>query len=248
MEEPRAIFGDPMIWDSIFREHEKTLRAIEDLRTIAKDLAQATKGSREELIQVLIALTHICSDNMYDVLLLVGNRRGLGAMKIARSMFEISVISAYLAKNPSEVDAYLDFGIVEAWKRVHIVEKHGLEVPPDLRKDAEAAYNEVKSKFTNSAGRVQLRWTKKTIKQMAEEVGRLKIYDIAYGLASELHHMPVSGVIGHELDWTSEALYVAHGSLLETVASLYKSHREPLSGFGDKLNAAIKHFESTRKH
>lgn len=245
---PSAIFGKPAIWDSIFKEHEQVFRAIEDLRTTTRELVAATRDSKEELVQVVNALAQISSESVFDVLLLAGNGRGLGAMKIARGMFEISVISAYLAKNPSEVDAYLDFGVVEAWNHVQRVENHDPgHTPPDLKKDAEDAYNKVKSKFSNSSGRVQQRWINKTIKQMATEIGRLNIYDTAYGLASELHHMPISGIIGHELDWTREALFVAHGSLLETVASLYNGHKEPLPGFSDKLNAAIKNFESTRK-
>jgi hypothetical protein len=245
---PSAIFGNPTTWDSSFKGHEKVFRAIEDLRTTVRDLAEATKDSKEELVQVLNALTQICSESMYDVLLLAGNLRGLGAMKIARGMFEISVISAYLVKNPSEVDAYLSFGLVEAWNHVQRVEKHEPgRVPPDVMKEAQAAYNRVKSKFSNQAGRVQFRWTNKTIKQMAEEIGRLNIYEIAYSIASELHHMPISGVIGHELEWTKEALFVAHGSLLDTVVALYDGHKGGVPGFAERLNAAIENFRSTQK-
>jgi len=77
-----------------------TFQAIDDLKSIARDLVEATKGNTEELVVVQRALTQLCSESMLDVLLLTGNQRGPGAMKIARGMFDISVISRYLERNP----------------------------------------------------------------------------------------------------------------------------------------------------
>jgi len=94
-------------------------------------------------------------------------------------------------------------------------------------------------------GKVQNRWVAKSIKQMAHEVERLNVYEIAYSTASELHHMPFTGVIGHELNWLREALFVAHGSLLGTVITLYNAIHEPGTDFRNRLNAAIANFNYT---
>src|SRR5208283_5139647 len=170
MEPPKAIFGIPSVWDSTFETHESIFRAVEDLRSIAKDLVAVTKDSPQELVQVQCALTQICSESMFDVLLLVGNQRGAGGMKIARGMFEISVISEYLEKNPNEVHDYLDFSNVEALRHLQTVEKYSPgRVSPELMQQAEAEYNRVKSRFSNAKGNVQLRWADKSIKQMADE-------------------------------------------------------------------------------
>jgi uncharacterized protein DUF5677 len=124
MEERRAIFGNPSVWDSIFKTYENAFLAIEDLRAIAADLIAVTRDGKQELVQVQSALTQLCSESMLDVLLLVGNNRGAGAMKIARGMFEISIISEYLEKNPSKVHDYLQFGSVEALRHMQTVEKY----------------------------------------------------------------------------------------------------------------------------
>jgi hypothetical protein len=116
MERPRAIFGTSSVWNSTFESHETSFRDIEDLRSIAKDSVAATKDSTQELVKVERAPTEICSESMFDVLLLAGNQRGAGAMKIARGMFEISVTSEYLEKNPTDVHDYMDFSAVEAWR------------------------------------------------------------------------------------------------------------------------------------
>jgi len=248
MERLKAVFGIPSVWDSTFETHENIFRAIEDLRTIARDLVAATKDSTKELVQVEGALTQVCSESMFDVLLLAGNQRGTGAMKIARGMFEISVISSYLEKNPTDINDYLDFSTVEAWRHLQTVEKYNPgRVPPELMREAQVEYDRVKPRFTNARGNVQYRWADKSIKQMADEVGLLNIYEVAYSAASELHHMPFTGVIGHELNWLREALFVAHGSLLGTVVTLYNAHREPGTEFRDRLNAAITNFNHTRK-
>jgi hypothetical protein len=34
-------------------------------------------------------------------------RRGVGAMKVARSRFEVSITAEYLEKNPAETDLYV---------------------------------------------------------------------------------------------------------------------------------------------
>jgi hypothetical protein len=75
-----------------------------------------------------------------------------GAMKIARGMFEIYVISEYLEKNPSEVPDYLQFGSVEALRHMQTVENYfSGRVPPELMKQAEAEYDKMKQKFTNAS-------------------------------------------------------------------------------------------------
>lgn len=248
MERPKAVFGNPSVWDSTLESHEHIFRAIEDLRNVARDLVAATKDSGDKVVQVQRAFTQICSESMFDVLMLAGNQRGIGAMKIARGMFEIGVISAYLEKNPTEVHDYLDFSTVEAWRHFQTVAKYSPgRVTPELMTQAQAEYDRVKHRFTNAKGKVQHRWTDKSIKQMAEEVDLLNFYEVAYSAASELHHLPFTGVIGHELNWLEEALYVAHGALLGTVVSLDNTPHVPRTDFQSRLAAAIKNFSYTRK-
>ena len=248
MEERRAIFGNPAVWDSIFKTYESAFLAIGDLRAIAADLIAATRDSKQELVQVQSALTQLCSESMVDVLFLVGNKRGAGAMKIARGMFEISVISEYLEKNPSEVHDYLQFGSVEALRHMQTVEKYSpSRVSPELMKQAEAEYDQMKQKFTNAKGSVQRRWTSKSLKQMAEEVGWLNLYEMAYGPASELHHMPFTGIIAHELNWSKAALYTAHGALMGTTLSLFKLNHDVGAELKNRMKKAIADFKYTQK-
>src|SRR5260370_19017838 len=192
------------------------------------------------------ALTQVASGSMNDVLILAGNESGTGAMKLARGMFEIYTIAEYLAKNPLEINAYLDFAIVNSWRHLQRLERNSPgTVPSDLMTDTEAEYNRVKGQFTDARNRVRLNWTEKSIKKMAGDIGHLDRYETVYSVAAELHHMNAAGLLGHELDWISEALKVAHASLLRTVYMLFSV--AGASAVKDKIKAAQADFEKLWK-
>jgi uncharacterized protein DUF5677 len=114
-------------------------------------------------------------------------------------------------------------------------------------KQAEAEYDQKKQKFTNAKGSVQRRWTNKNLRQMAEEVGRLNIYEVAYGPASELHHMPFTGIIAHELNWSKEALFIAHGALMATTVSLFNVNHDVRAELKNRMQKAIVEFHQNQK-
>ncbi len=99
-------------------------------------------------MEVLRALTSVNNDSMIDVIILAGNRRGAGAMKVARSIFEVSITAEYLAENPAETDLFLDFAHVVAWRHLKGFERMNPgKVPAEHKREAEAEYNRVKGKF-----------------------------------------------------------------------------------------------------
>jgi hypothetical protein len=110
---------------------------------------------------------------------------------------------------------------------------------------AEAEYNRVRPRFTNSKGRVQNSWSAQSLKQMADAVGRTALYEVMYGTASTLHHVNALGLIGHEADWLAEGLRIAHGSLLQTVCSLYNVSGR--SKFADDFHALTAEFDEVWK-
>jgi hypothetical protein len=61
-------------------------------------LIKATQDDKSDLVEVLRALTSVNDAGMTDVVILTGNQRGVGAMKVARSMFEVSITAEYLGK------------------------------------------------------------------------------------------------------------------------------------------------------
>jgi len=236
MNGPTAVFAFRNLWDEAYKKYGDLYRAIDKVQLVANDLIAVTKGSTVELVQLMRALTSINFTSMTDVVILTGNGRGTGAMKIARSMFEVSVTAEYLENNPSEADLYLDFAHVIGWRQLLLVEKTSPgKVTPDLKREGEAQYNRIKGKFEKN-GRVRNSWSEKSVKKMADEIGKSDLYELVYGLASMLHHVNVGGLIGHEMNWDPEALRIGHGSLLQTVATLYNVHDATDTGFGEKIS------------
>ena len=67
--------------------------------------------------------------------------------------------------------------------------------------------------------------------------------DTFNGLSAIVRHAPgsVMGLIGSELNWEAEALRVAHGGLLQTLASLYNAYHKTGTEF-NRINELIKDF------
>ena len=221
MTERKAIFGVPAVWDEQFAKYEAQFLAIERVHAVGAELLSRKPSDVTDLTAIVISLLRVTGDSMFDVLFLVGNKRGFGAIKIARSMFEAAVTSSYLLTHPTEVADFVDFGSLKSAQLVANLEKHHPgKVPPELLTAAEAQAAQVRPRFTDRRGRVRSRWSAKTIREMAEDVQLLNIYEIAYGLFSDIHHLSMPGLISHEIDWCVESLHVAHGSLLATAATV----------------------------
>ena len=244
-DKPSAIFAFPAVWDEVFKEYADVYRAIDKVQLIVPDLIKATQDDKSELMVVLRSLTSANDMSMTDVVILTGNRRGVGSMKIARSMFEVSITAGYLEKNPAATDLYLDFTHITSWRYVQGYERmYPGEVSAEHKREAEAQYNRVKGKFEKN-GKVRNNWSGKDLKEMAEAIGpdRADLYDIVYRLGSDLHHVSIMGLIGHELKWEAEALRVGHGTLLQTLVSLYNAYHKAGTEFRDRIDELAKEFD-----
>jgi hypothetical protein len=122
---------------------------------------------------VIYMLVRMTLTGWVELLMLVGNGAGLGAMKIMRGMFESSVMAEYLRQNPKEIDDYLAYGLVIQFKRLKMFS--GV-IAPAVAKKVERQYNKVKSRFATKKG-IRNQWNKHPISYMAEKVGRKQQYD-----------------------------------------------------------------------
>lgn len=91
MASPTAVFAFPDFWDVAYKKYADVYIAIDKLQFVANELIGLTNGSGMEPVQLMRALASINNAGMSDVIVLTGNGRGPGAMKVARSMFEVSI-------------------------------------------------------------------------------------------------------------------------------------------------------------
>ena len=154
MNETPAVFAFPDLWAKSYSDYEHFYQLIARSSDVAAEIIASTAADKREVVITLGSLASVNLGSMQDVVVLVGNRRGAGAMKLARSMVELAITASYLEKNPDEVSLFLDFAHVFSWNYLQQSENHNPgSVPLQLRAQAETEYNRVKSRFSNSKGK-----------------------------------------------------------------------------------------------
>src|SRR5712691_10410536 len=69
---------------------------------------------------VMNMLVRMTTSGWIELLILIGNGAGLGAMKIARGMFETAVTAEYLRRTPEKIEDYVEYGHVLDFKRIKL--------------------------------------------------------------------------------------------------------------------------------
>lgn len=257
MSSDPTIFGFPDFQPKVREQYRHELDAIVSLTQLAVEmLSAAEKKGTEPVEQVVSALTRFTLTGMVEVMMLCGNGCGNGAMKIVRGMYESRWMAEYLLRHPEEVQDYFDFSKVLKWRRFQwLLEKkssHQLDqLTPEVLKTAGAKYEAVKERFTSKKGRVRDQWSKKTIKEMAAEIGCREEYVAPYSIACSIHHANPEGLlIGVEttpegevafswppsMEWVELALLCSHANLLRALHTLCEACQLQ---FMDRLSTAV---------
>jgi len=112
---------------------------------VAAEIISSTAADHREAVTALGSLASVNLGSMQDVVILIGNRRGTSAMKLARSMVEVAITALYLERNPAQINIFLAFPHVFSWNYLQKSERDNPGgVPPQLRAQAEIEYNRVK--------------------------------------------------------------------------------------------------------
>jgi hypothetical protein len=186
------------------------------------------KAISEPLHKVIRQIAKNTINSLGALTTLLLNGYGNDGMKIVRGMFEYSVLASYLAKHPELLDDYFDYYHVKVKKQLDYFDKYAAHVVKGLlgarRAEIDAEYRRIKSKFTDSKGRLRGSWSKASIRDMASAVGLEEHYLTIYSQAASMHHMDISGLTLHadeknidadvapSLEWIIEALVAGHQS------------------------------------
>ncbi len=198
-QERPITFGFEEFWTVVYGHYQKQFGAISDLMGLANEMVQAAENKAAEPVEMVShELTRATMAGACDVLLLCGNGCGLGAMKIVRGMYESRWTAEYLRRNPEEVEEYIDFGLIMSWRRYEWLRDNipdqVKDLSPESVKKVEDGYNKVKDGFADKKGRIRDRWSKKSIRKMAEEIGCGKEYVFPYSIACSMHHANAEGL------------------------------------------------------
>jgi hypothetical protein len=244
----KVLFGDETEWDDFHRRNPEFANRVGNLVN-AIQLAFATLTVQEPVDKVLFHLNRLCTEDFSEILLLCGNGYGIGAEKLLRGMYERAVTATYLHDNPTEVDNFLGYHKISAYKLMNAtIETLGDPFPPEQKKKIEVEFEDAKPQFmiTSCAKcgekRLNHTWTKLDFVSMAKRCGPLaKLLVPAYYMGVREGHSSINAIFsrlddaaaasgeGLVFDGSSQrrradsALLTAHKVLL-TVLELQKIH------------------------
>lgn len=224
------VFGFPEFAATVFAAHGPELRLAYTHSQLANEMFAALPTTMKKQQIVIYMLVRMTTTGWVELLTLVGHGAGLGAMKIARGMFESAVMAEYLRKFPAEMEDYVEYGHVIFYKRL---KQHPGAASPGMAANMEKEYNRVKHRFEKN-GRIRNQWNKHPISYMAEKVGRAAQYEISYSLAASIHHGNFEAMIANlsgdkaqidieqppSLEWLNQALASGHVCLLQALDTL----------------------------
>jgi hypothetical protein len=220
--------GFPEFWQRSHNAFPRFFEATEHLIPLVNDILQ--KPVSDQLPRLLHYMTAIISNSLGSLIILSLNGYGHDAIRVSRGMFETSVNGAYLAKNPTEVEDFVDYHWINQRKLLDYLREDDPALFQQLNQtdidDIDREYAKVVPRFSNKKGDVRRNWCAKNLRQRAESVGMGKLYPTFYGFASSIHHGDFSGLASQ----ISAGKFVAHvaPSLFGVKDALLMGHQSVL--------------------
>lgn len=131
--------------------------------------------------RVVYFFGHLAVQDFQELLILVANGYGYGALKILRGLYEKTVTAMYISKYPDQAKDYGDYMFIQAEK----IMKRGREadsnfessLDPEYLEQLKIGYDRAKAKLNESickkcgAPKAQLSWSRLDMATMAKQVG-----------------------------------------------------------------------------
>ncbi len=193
----------------------------------------------EPVQKVILNLGILTGNAVMELITLVGNGCGLGAMKICRTLLETTINAEYLRLMPSECDDYLDWIWIEQHKPLTYVRQNMPDRIGDISDIAgiEAEFSRVRSRFERPNGELRSSWCRLDLGSRAAKAGFQEPYKLINPMASRLIHGTIGGLAMHRegggddirigmppsLKFCEQALVGAHSCLLRIIDTLSNS-------------------------
>ena len=245
----RCIFGHPEFWDKVHTKFRSVFEAIAKVDDARNSLLSRQHTGLTPNQKVLFYLTEITGFSLAEVVLLVGNGYGPGAVKIARSMLEYAVNEEYLRICPDEIEDFLGWHWLEQSKVLRYAKENDSALyarfSPELIAQTEEQLPKARKRFEyrTQNGEVKRRhnWCKLNLSARSEKTQYLKQYRLVHPLASQIMHGTIGGLSFYaasdsdgasdahltesppRLDWCAQALEVGHWCSLGTIQTLSRS-------------------------
>jgi len=236
-------FGYPEFWPQAYAQFQLQFESIKGLMELGFEMLKAAEAKVAEPSKNLICdLVRVTLTAACEVIVLCGNGCGAGAVKIVRGMFESQWTAEYLRRHPEEAENYVEFSKVILWRKLRWLRENtpdkARSIPEEVTKRIEDEFDQVKMRFSNGKGKVRWEWSEKSIRKIADDIGRGKQYELPYAISCSIHHGNFEGLLAHFLlesgemefvpppstQWIGKALIAAHTNLWFVLSTLNDSY------------------------
>jgi hypothetical protein len=176
--------GTPAEWKDFARRHARFLQRHSYLTDTIKAAFETDLGHDVSLAsRVVYLLGRGCVDDFEEIVILAGNGRGFGALKLLRGMFERYVTASHIHANPHDALKFVDYFWVQQHRLLEqMISIFGPQLfdAPELQAGLEETrqhYAKVKDKFTIPCcprckdKRVNHTWHRMDVVSMAGKLG-----------------------------------------------------------------------------
>jgi Family of unknown function (DUF5677) len=238
-------FGFPDFGQHVYEQHKDFFQRLVNLQDALNFLTTRAYEDVEACQKLILNLVMLVGVSMMEVVTLVGNGFGQGAMKIVRGLMENAINAEYLRRNSATCADYLDWHWVEQHRLLVWAEEHNpnlyASIPEETKQQIENGFENVRPRFeyTTRDNKQRLRetWCELNLADRAVQTGFEESYRLVMPHANQILHGSIGGLGRHfdlsqdehriaippSDDWAGEALIAAHESTLKAVETLSKT-------------------------
>ena len=233
-------FGNRDFWPEVVERYREFFSRAGRLQSAVRSVVDPAYEGLDGYQQLQMNMLMLTAIGMVEVLTLVGNGMGHGAMKIVRGVLENAINMEYMRRFPEQAEKYLEWQWVEHHKLYRHLEETSpaslVDFPAEIRARDDAEYERVKGMFEYQIQRngrmktvMQDSWCRDNLFERAQKIGMAESYRTVMPSANQILHGSISSWL-RELDevsrrieyppthkWGPEALIAAHMGLLQAV-------------------------------
>jgi uncharacterized protein DUF5677 len=238
----RRVFASAEFFATVEREYPRFFEVAQRVLTAMHSVADRAYENPEPYQRAILNLSMVSGVSFVEVITLVGNGLGHGAMRILRSLMETAINIEFFRLRPDAFEDYREWYHIERFKEFEFVRQHAANVFAALDSqvvaDAEREMTRVRPRFeqTRHDGTARLRgsWSSLDLGARAIVTGFEESYRLINPMASSFVHDTMYGMLRHfdaardenrievppTLKWSTEALSGAHNLMVRVVTTL----------------------------
>jgi hypothetical protein len=238
----RRVFAFPEFFKTVEAEYPRFLEVSPRVLTAMHSVADRAYPHPEPYQRAILNLSMLAGISFVEVVTLVGNGLGHGAMRILRSLLETAINVEFFRLRPEAFEDYQEWLHVERFREFEYVRENapdiyalldGQEVANAQREMARVRPRFERARYDGTA-RLRGSWSSIDLGARAVATGFADSYRLINPLASSFIHETMYALLKHfdaskdehrvevppTIDWSKEALSGAHHCMVRVVQTL----------------------------